>query len=83
MVDTNLYSFRFKKVYDGPTTEYPVLLRLSGGPYSDYPSVVSSSSICLVVHTSDYSTSYNGWQANYYSTTTLAPVTGFDIQCFL
>ncbi|XP_046440404.1 CUB and sushi domain-containing protein 1-like [Daphnia pulex] len=72
-------NFDYVTVYDGPTTASPVLLRLSGGPYSAYPDVVSSGSSCLVVHISDYSTSYNGWQANYYSTpitttTTAAPV---------
>nr|CAH0113697.1 unnamed protein product [Daphnia galeata] len=61
-------NFDVVTVYDGPTTASPVLLRLSGGPYSNYPDVVSSGSNCLVVHTSDYSTSLNGWQANYYST---------------
>ena len=88
-----IYFFRLEKVYDGPTTASSVLLRLSGGPYSNYPDVVSSGSNCLVVHTSDLFTSLNGWQANYYSTpiitepattpsTTSAPVKG-TIQCFI
>lgn len=82
-----LKMYMLKKVYDGPTTASPVLLRLSGGPYSAYPDVVSSGSSCLVVHISDYSTSYNGWQANYYSTpitttTTTAPVQSI-VKCFI
>ena len=57
--------YDFVTIYDGPTTEYPVLGKFSGNTIPD--SVISSSNNMLVRFTTDAGVNYSGWNANYYS----------------
>ncbi len=50
------------QVYDGPTTDATVLLRVSGFSAN---TVVTTGPECLVIHTSDSKNSMTGWRAQY------------------
>jgi len=67
--------FDYLVVHDGPTTDYPVIARLTG--YSVPPFVESTGTSLTFNFTSDGTNVYSGWQADFSCTT--APLPAYNM----